>query len=246
MARVAVLSHPLTDPIAAFHGLPLIQSASEGDFDFILEFSEGRLQLQDPLLKNPLFVDFLSGKMQHWRKSGIGRQQPLGKAIGVKTISVLDLTAGLGVDAFYLACLGLQVHALERSAIVYELLQDGLRRLRLADDAELLKIAARLTFAHADAISYLQTGGSHEVIYFDPMYPEAKKSALPKKGMQVFRRLIGADLDVDAVLETALQKASRRVVLKRPLTAPTLLKPTQVFVSKLVRFDMYHKNSRSV
>jgi 16S rRNA (guanine1516-N2)-methyltransferase len=197
----------------------------------------------------PLVVDFLSGEKVHRLKHGLSKNQPIAKAIGMKAgpRSVLDATAGLGVDAFFIAALGCRVRAIERSPIVFALLEDGYRRLQL--DPELSSIAGRLSFEQGSAADLLlqllqskDPGSYPEVVYLDPMYPEEgrSKSALPKKGMQMFRRLIGDDDDAKQVLELALQIAQDRVVVKRPLSAPVLgYKPNHVFEGKTARFDMY-------
>ena len=59
--------------------------------------------------------------------------------------------------------------------------------------------------------------------------------------MVFFRHLVGADEDADKVLQKALQKLqAERVVVKRPLKAPCLLKkPMSQIEGKLVRFDIY-------
>ena len=82
----------------------------------------------------PLCIDFLSGKLQHRRDYGGGRGQLIAKAVGVQTLknpSIIDVTAGLGQDAFVLACLGARVTMVERSPILALLLQDGLKRFSM-------------------------------------------------------------------------------------------------------------------
>lgn len=231
--------------------------------NFVLEMKDGRLQLRDTEApeQTPLSVDFLSGNIQHRRKFGLSKNQPLAKAVGLQKMKsplVLDVTAGLGVDAFFLACLGCRVVALERSPLVFKLLEDGLRRAHeaAAEDEELAEILSRFLILNEDALSFFsKKKGSKEsvdqllneindtgpdTIYVDPMYPESKKSALPKKGMQIFRRLIGEDKDVEEVVRAALTVANERVVLKRHLKAPYLIgKPAFSYEGKTVRYDLY-------
>ena len=110
------------------------------------------------------------------------------------------------------------------------------------------EIAGRLSFENAvshEVLKNLAQGGLEsfpDVIYLDPMYPEEgrSKSALPKKEMQIFRRLLGQDLDTEELLELALSVARARVVVKRPLSAPALGgRVTHSFEGKTARFDMY-------
>jgi 16S rRNA (guanine1516-N2)-methyltransferase len=76
------------------------------------------------------------------------------------------------------------------------------------------------------------------------MFPHKKKSALVKKEMQAFQRLLGPDQDSEALLSNALNYATSRVVVKRPVSAPELAnsqdrKPTMAIRSKKHRFDVY-------
>ena len=84
-----------------------------------------------------------------------------------------------------------------------------------------------------------------DVIYFDPMFPEKTKSALPRQEMVFFKALVGTDEDGSEVLKATLKlKKIKRVVVKRPLKAPVLgLKPTGEIKGKLIRFDIYGVNS---
>lgn len=222
---------------------------------------EERLVLRDlsGAVAHPLSVDFVSSAMTYRRERGLGKNQPLFKALGLKSLDaapfVFDCTSGLGVDAFMMASLGCRVRSVERSAIVHALLADGYARLRRfaqrstekddGDRGEILAIAGRLSFECGDAGAILRAlpeSDRPDVVYVDPMYPEEgkSKSALPKKGMQLFRRLIGEDLDAESIFEAARSVARKRIVVKRGLKAPPLAgKPTHVFEGKTARFDMY-------
>ncbi len=212
---------------------------------FALEFEQDHLQLRDlsqPKVK-PLIVDFLSDTLTYRRKHGLSKTQVFAKAIGVTArggLTVLDATAGMGVDSFFLACLDCKVTAIERSPVIFELLQDGLRRAR--EDKEIGPwIDDYLQFVQANAIDFMKAlNEKPQVIYVDPMFPDMdERSALPKKEMQIFRKLLGADLDANALFETALRSASERVVVKRPSEAEPLGEPTHSFEGKTLRYDMY-------
>ncbi|OQW95134.1 MAG: hypothetical protein BWK79_03495 [Beggiatoa sp. IS2] len=194
-------------------------------------------------------VDWITGPLGYRRVHGGGRQQPLGRAIGLKhgvTPTVVDATAGLGRDAFVLACLGCQVRMVERSPVIAALLHDGLRRAQQDDTVGSL-VRERLQLIHTDAQSWLaQLPETHypDVIYLDPMYPDrAAKSALVKKEMRLFRQVVGDDGDAADLLEVALKRARQRVVVKRPRSAPTLNDtiPTMSIYSKNTRFDVYKR-----
>ena len=83
------------------------------------------LKLTDKNTLRPIYVDFLEGALAHRKQYGGGKNQLIAKAVGIKSslkLSVLDVTAGLGRDAFVLATLGCAVLMCERSPIVFALL----------------------------------------------------------------------------------------------------------------------------
>jgi 16S rRNA (guanine1516-N2)-methyltransferase len=71
------------------------------------------------------------------------------------------------------------------------------------------------------------------------MYPERGKAALAKKELQLLRELTGGDPDADELLLAA--NARRRVVVKRPLSAPALAgrAPSVALRGTQARFDIY-------
>lgn len=192
---------------------------------------------------NPVFVDFLEGELAHRKKHGGGRSQLIAKAVGVKPkikLSVLDVTAGLGRDAFVLATLGCEVLMCERSPIIFALLEDGLQRAQ--KESWFCELSLKLI--HADAIDFLSRisrENKPDVIYIDPMFPDRNKSALVKKEMRVLREVVGDDTDSEKLFEHALLVAKKRVVVKRSKLAPCITnkKPDLVFTGKSSRFDVY-------
>lgn len=211
-----------------------------------LRFEQGSLQLQAPAWgRQPLRIDFVEGKSRHRRLYGGGRGQPLARAIGIRGDAlpdVLDVTAGMGRDAFVLASLGCKVTMLERSEVIALLLADALKRAMA--DADTADITQRMQLQHLDASEYLQDLSVAQypaVIYLDPMYPHRDKSALVKKEMRLFRELVGDDVDSASVLGLARQRAIRRVVVKRPISADWLgqQQPHSQIASKNTRYDIY-------
>lgn len=193
---------------------------------------------------------FHSSSLDYRREKGGGRSEMIAKAVGLKagkTPSVIDATAGLGVDAFVLASLGCEVTMLERVPAVAALLRDGLERSRAyaaEHDPKLADALARMQLVSGNALNFLKESRAEccpEVVYLDPMFPERKKSAAVKKEMQVFHRLIGPDEDADQLLEFALSVARDRVVVKRPRVAPKLSGPvpSHVMEGKRNRYDVY-------
>lgn len=163
----------------------------------------------------------------------------------------------MGKDAFVFASLGAKVILMERSPISAALLTDALQRA--SRDEAISDIIKHMSFIFGDARKLtLKKKTSNEgetqsndnstqikeipdVIYLDPMFPHRKKSALVKKEMLAFQKLIGDDTDSDELLNVCLKLAKKRVVVKRPIKAAYLndQKPSLSMNMKKHRFDIY-------
>lgn len=187
---------------------------------------------------SPLTIDFLSNQFQY-RTSQHLLAELVAKACGAKQKpQIIDLTAGLGRDAFILASLGCQVLMVERSPLMHALLADGLSRLKQHNEE------FPLTLVSSDSRDFLKNkldDLSADVIYIDPMHPERHKSALVKKEMRILRAVVGADEDKEELITLALNSRAKRVVVKWPLKVGSNieLKPTASFKGKSTRFDVY-------
>ena len=228
--------------------LPLLTDPQEAQYVYLLDLTLERLELraQAAAAPGPVYADFLTGPLAYRRRGGGGRQQPLARAVGLKgggNPQVLDATAGLGRDAFALASLGCTVQLVERSLIIAVLLRHGLERA--AQDPEIgawVRERLRLTVADSRVfMANLSANQRPDVVYLDPMYPHRSKAALVKKAMRLLRQLAGDDPDAPELLAVALQCACRRVVVKRPRSAPPLegLEPTLSITAPNTRFDIY-------
>lgn len=223
--------------------LPLVE-IDNNEYTYLLVLTDERLELRSVEKKlSPIYVDFVSGKMGHRRQYGGGKGQLIAHAVGLqrrKTLTVLDVTAGLGGDAFVLATLGCSVTMIERSPIIAELVMDGLRRAKQIDSLKSLNLEL-LQCEAKDYLLHLENEKYPEVIYLDPMFPIGKKSALVKKEMRILRDIVGSDPDAAELFYLALQKATKRVVVKRHRLAPTITeeKPDLVFSGKSSRYDVY-------
>lgn len=193
----------------------------------------------------PIYVDFLSGVAAHRHRFGGGKNQLIAKAVGLQRYpnpTLLDITAGLGRDAFVLATLGCDVTMLERSPVIAALLQDGITRAHHENWFTTLKFSFIQTSAE-NFFTQLNVDRYPDVIYFDPMYPDSKKAALVKKEMRLLRSVVGDDEDAANVLALALPFAKRRVVVKRSRLAENIagFKPDLVVLGKSSRYDIYLK-----
>lgn len=236
------------EAIADQYQLPLLADAQDAGFQ--LQLTAEQLQLVELAddAPGPVTVDFIGGAVGHRQKFGGGRGQTIAKAVGLKggaNPSVVDATAGLGRDSFVLASLGCDVTMVERSAVVAALLGDGLKRA-VSDAEQGAWIAQRMHLVHADAVAWmnaLEEKDFPDVVYLDPMFPHKQKSALVKKEMRVFQKLLGFDENEAELLGAAQRIATKRVVVKRPDYAPPLagVKPTMPIKGKKHRFDVYVK-----
>jgi len=253
--RIAAACEAAADPAAialtAELGLPSVPDPVADGFTHLLAATPERLELRElgSNAAGPVYADFAAGAVAHRRRFGGGRNQPLARAVGLKSTAaptVVDVTAGLGRDAFVLVWLGCTVRLVERSPIIAALLRDGLRRAAHNPDIG-PTVLARLSLTVADGRDYLRglaPTQRPDVVYLDPMYPLRRKTALAGKDMRLLRQLAGDDDDAPELLIAALASARRRVVVKRPRRAPALAGPPPGFeiVAPNTRFDIYSVN----
>ena len=217
-------------------------------YDLQLIFHDDLIELFDSKLNTTISIDFIKGSLAHRQQFGGGRGQAIAKAMGLKSgimPAILDTTAGLAGDAFVLATLGCPVTLLERSPIIFALIEDAVVRASLSDKFQSI-IKQGFNIINTDANDFIaqqlaKNSPKPDVIYIDPMYPERKKSALVKKDMQILQRLHGNDDTTSQLFDNALLYAKKRVVVKRPLHADTINKkvPNTSVKSKKTRYDIY-------
>lgn len=211
--------------------------------DYQLTYTEAGLTLQNnhETKCKPLLIDFNS-TLYTRRLAKAGRNsEMLVQAMGVKSkekLNIIDATAGLGSDGFLLAYVGHQVTLIERSPILHALLKDALERAKA--NPQLAPALTRITLLFGDAKTLLANHHA-DVIYLDPMFPDRKKSAAVKKEMVMLHDLLGAGDEGEALFTAAMAAAQKRVVVKRPRLAPTLVakEPNYNLEGKSSRFDVY-------
>lgn len=192
-----------------------------GEDSPLLRFSAERTELLLPGSRKPFFLDFKSRELI-WRAFHSGRHsEAVCRAVmgGMESPSVFDATAGLGRDSFVLQCAGANVTMFERNPVVWALLYDALRRAR-DDQAFMAALPNGLpALAPLGELSGHPELGRADSVYYDPMFPKRRKNALVRIEMRVLQALAGADLDSGEVLPRLLERARRRVVVKRPAGA---------------------------
>lgn len=173
------------------------------------------------------------------RRSG---SDPLRRALGGAR-SVVDATGGYCEDAVALAAAGHDLVVFERHPVVFALVLDALRRHRQTGSAPDLA-PPHFELRPVDATTALPNIEA-DAVYLDPMYPpKRKRSALPRKEIQLLHRLLGPETDQEALFEAATRANADRWVVKRPVGAAPLGQdlgwtPANRIETKLVRFDIY-------
>lgn len=211
-------------------------------------------------------IDFIQGKGVRRTREANFHSQPLARALNLRKLrqrngqipQIIDATAGFGTDAWMMASLGCKVRLLEASPVLATMLTQALNNARTAspqgasDHAngkqEYGSPAHNMCVINTNSIQFLNNheNAGADIIYLDPMYPQARSKALVKKGMQLLHDLIGPDDNGAELLNMALKRADYRVVVKRPRGAPPLdgtmdfSGQTSDIESANTRFDIYH------
>lgn len=218
------------------NGVPVCGS-SDAESGWLLTVENDALVLRDLQQKRfkPVYVDLIRIR-KRYRGLPVSRRGPMARALGRKTRTVIDGTAGWGQDTILAWMMGYEVTAIERSPVVAALLMDGVRRF-----AEYEQVDNGPRVVLDDAADALATYRA-DCVYLDPMFPARRKtSARTRRPLQVLRQLVGDDDDRDRLFEAAWQGARKRVVIKRPHDVKPWRKPEQTFAGKLMCYDLYLK-----
>ena len=215
---------------------------SNNPTQFILEVTQELTQVipaADSINHGAISVDFTCGSLS-WRH---GQGELINRATGIsknRDLSIVDATAGLGIDAYILASAGAKVTLVEKNPVVYLLLYDGLRRA--AEDIRSRHQVRRLALHYGAAHRHIpQMDVKPDVIYLDPMYPHSGKSAKSNKRMQLLQQITDSSSDSSGLLEMAVRYAVYRVVVKRPIKGDYLedTRPSFSLKGRSTRFDVY-------
>ncbi len=210
---------------------PLINITSEMTETDYLIFKNGQLHFMSKSLGDMSF-DFSADLHYHQHQHYALSREPLAKALGIvghHQKLIWDATCGTAKDSLLISHFGAKLLAFERHPAVYLLLTDAKKRS-----------AVNFDIIFADVSKMEISSERPAVIYYDPMYPEKKKSALARKEMRIFKEIVGDDPDSPEFLEWALTVATERVVVKRALHAkPIRENPSASYKGKSTRYDMY-------
>ena len=183
-------------------------------------------------------IDFNSGTTL-WRTNRVEHEKLIKKALGKHEapLNILDCTAGMLQDSLLFLSLGHKVTAVEQSKILFHLLSDAINR---SNDQKIFKA---LTLINANACSYISKGQKFDVIYFDPMYPTRKKSALGSGQLEYLARILAIEsIENDSTqdFEFLSSLPIKKMIVKRPIKAePFSKKINYQVLGKTTRFDIY-------
>ncbi|MDD2761650.1 MAG: class I SAM-dependent methyltransferase [Methylomonas sp.] len=248
MSNIAVICRDPADSFARTLAdrlvLPLLamSDALSSGCEFFLCQREGCLKLLDrqTLKKGGLFVE-VDPRPGEQASYPAPKKDLLALAVGKKSRTIVDATAGWAQDSLAMFRMGYQVTSIERSPVMAALIRDGFERLAQKDWVQRRKLEPP-TLLVGNAIERLANlQEKPDCIYLDPMFPPKRKaSAATRKSMAILRDILGDDLDRQVLFDAAIAATGRRVVVKSPDHAePMGGKPSESYHGKLLRYDVY-------
>lgn len=178
-------------------------------------------------------IDFASPEYQQSFAARGRQKDPLARALGLhkkQDLDILDMTAGLGKDALWMAHCGASVTLIERHPALAYLLEQAIIRASQTN----------MQVHCCSAQEYLnQVEARYDVAYYDPMFEPRKKSALVKKDMQIMQALHGDERPDPGLITLALQHADKVVVKRAKADPPLLPNPHHAITTTVTRFDVY-------
>lgn len=156
-----------------------------------------------------------------------------------KTMTILDGTAGFGVDSLLLASTGATVLALENHPVMALLLLFEYQRMQKLPHWQ--KLLSCIRVVYGDFLTH-KFDQPFERVYLDPMFPSHSYHAKVGKGMQVLHQRITPPSNEALLLLMARAKSllgdGGKVVIKRPISA-TPLGQGVYFANEVLRFERY-------
>jgi len=148
----------------------------------------------------------------------------------LKQKTIVDGTAGLGVDSFLLAKFGCKVLLIEKNPIVYALLEDGFNRINKTDNNEMKEIINNMKLLeNMDCCDYFNNinhtqQDKPDIIYLDPLIHTKNKRQLltqGKKYKHLPRVITGSPNkhDQKILIDLARQTVNDKVIVKKPYFA---------------------------
>ena len=152
----------------------------------------------------------------------------------------VDMTAGLGEDAFLLAGAGCKVIMFEQDEVIASLLEDAIKRGK--EIVEIKEVMDRMTLIKGDSIEGVKSLDIiPDIVYLDPMFPQRQKSGLIKKKFQIIHELEKPCSNGSDLLNAAISTKAKKIIVKRPQKGENLvdIKPNYTISGKAIRYDVY-------
>lgn len=224
-----------------FNNIKVVESLDQINGVYLLEYNNmlSIADVDNPKVL-PIAVNFLKPNFKKRLTGSQVRSELLNKVLGKKHNykTLLDATAGMGVDCMIFAALGLKVQAYEKSEAIYLLLRDGLDRAR--NDDRLSEIINRVNLNFGNSLNHK---GEVDVLYLDFMFNKADKKAKSKKDMEAFKKITNIPSDEELLEEfkSYIGFKFKRLVFKRPLKAEVLKVGhfSHSVEGKAIRYDIY-------
>ncbi len=187
-----------------------------------------------------LNINFEKGSFG-WRLARTEHEALLKKVIGKnnKSLKVLDATAGLLKDSIIMASLGHQVTACEVSKTLYAMTDYALKLLSKKDHTWL----HNLHCLNQDVIDHKVSFDQYDLVYFDPMYPDSKKTTARSKELSMIREIIrmeDCDKSPTQIFDYLRLSNPTKLVVKRPIRVEAF--PGNInhqITGKSIRYDVY-------
>lgn len=210
-----------------------------------------------------LDLDFDKG-LDYSRRTFSFKKEILAKALGVDQTSneasaqVLDATIGVATDAIFLIKNKISVMGFEQNPLVYLVLSKAYSCASEAIKANFdLRWGPVENLGNSDFTQMTNPLFGLNAIYFDPMFPENKKTALPRQEMQILKFLNDLykpksaeesftylrSLQKELVGSDLFKHKKLRLVVKRSPEAKAFEDTKLVYQSKLLRYDVYEERT---
>lgn len=211
----------------------LRKSLSEQELALI-SVENGRVGLSLEGLQSEIDIH---GQLRYHRKTFSGRSfysEPLCRALGINSKNpdpiVIDATAGLITDSLLIHFFGAQVVCFEKNPLICLFLAQSLQEQKFSS----------IELRYGELVKQMREYDPKTCVYFDPMFEQVRQRSLPKKNMQLLRKVAKVSSESSQQTLEALCQYFERVVVKRtPKARPLLAGVNHSYTSKTVRYDVY-------
>ncbi|WP_394261370.1 class I SAM-dependent methyltransferase [Moraxella boevrei] len=157
-----------------------------------------------------------------------------------REMSVIDATAGFGIDGLILASTGATATFIEKNPILFLLLKT--EQHKMSQHKNWQKLMSRIDIKFGDSGEILKHLNKVDLIYLDPMFPNDSYKGAVNKNMQVLHSFVNPPNINDEIelFNTAIKNCDK-LIIKRPINAPNFanINPIQSIANDVIRFDEY-------